>query len=261
MYSVDPLKLHVAIFRWCGFWPHENGSCLYDCWSVIFSVVVAIGFPLTQLVCVAFVDSMDKIVEHLVLSSTVVMASVKGFNVLIQKRKLVRMFSILDEMDENVAIDKAKYIKIFKNVAKRSRMMNSAFLAAYITSWSILVLQVIFSRVENREWSSTYLYPSAYWRQPSIYWSVLIFQAVSNLILVIEDAAVDTYAVVLLDILGGHIDALKIQLREFGADRNDSIDYKSLVHFCKNYRSIIRYDDRYDVIDDDLTLRYKLLIN
>lgn len=252
MYSVDLLKYHVAIFRWCGFWPYENGSCLYDCWSVLFSVVVAIGFPLTQLVCVAFVDSMDQIVEHLVLSSTVVMASVKGFNVMIQKRKLVQMFSILAEMDENVAIEKANYKKIFKNVAKNCNMMSYAFFVSYITSWSILVLQVIFSHVENREWSSTYLYPSAYWRQPSIYWGVLIFQAVSNLILCIEDAAVDTYAVVLLDILGGHIDVLKIQLREFGAERNDSIDYKTLVRFCKNYTSIVRYDG---VIDDELTLR------
>lgn len=240
MYSVDSLKFHVSVFRLCGFWPHENGSWLYDCWSMIFSVVVAIGFPLSQLVCVLFVDSGEKVIEHLILSSTVVMVSVKGFNVMVQKRILIQLFNILTTMDENVVIEKSKYRKILENSARNCRLLTYTFLGSYVVSWSILALQIVFSSVENRGWSSTSLYPSAYLRQPSVYWGVLIFQAAANFIIILLAAAVDTYAAILMDILGAHIEVLKIQLQEFAVGRNDSNDFQSLFRFCEKYESILR---------------------
>lgn len=248
MYSVDCLNIHVTVFRVCGFWPNEDDGWLYNCWSTIFLIVVAIGFPLSQLSCVLFVDSVDETVEHLVLSSTVVMVTIKGFNVLIQKRKMVQLFNTLNAMDENVVINQEKYREIFGNVSKNCRLLNQTFFGAYIMSWSILSSQIIFSNVEDRGWSSTYLYPSAYLRQPTIYWSGLIYQALSNLIIVILAAAVDTYAVILLNILNGHIEVFKVQLGEFpvaGGLKNDSKNIQALVHFCENYKGLLRYERGY----------------
>lgn len=247
MYSVDFLKYHILMFRACGLWPNERGSWLYDCWSTIFIVGVAIAFPLSQLVCVLFVDSMDAIVEHLVLSSTVVMASVKGINVLIQKRKLVQLFGILNQMDENVTIEERKYKEIFDPIRKNCNTISLTFVAAYGIAWLILVLQAVFTSAGSSSgWSSTYLYPSEYLHKPSIYIGGLIYQATSNLFLCELDAALDTYAVILVNILVGHIDVLKIQLQEFDAkerSKNDPNQYKSLIYFCENFDAILRYDE------------------
>lgn len=247
MYSVDMLKYHILAFRVCGLWPNENGSWLYDCWSLIFLVVIALGFPLSQLVCVLFVDSVDAVVEHLVLTSTVVMASVKGFNVFVQKRKLVQLLDILNGMDEKVAIDKRKYKGIFDPIRKSGAIISLMFVGAYGMAWIILALQVIFSTAEKRGgWSSTYLYPSEYLHKPSIYVGGLFYQAISNFILCILDALVDTYAVILVNILVGHIDVLKVQLQEFDTDersRNDSTQYQALIRFCENYKDLVRYDE------------------
>lgn len=55
---------------------------------MIFVAILIIGFPLPQLVCVFFVNSVDAIVEILVLTY---MASIKGFNLSVQKRKLEQL--------------------------------------------------------------------------------------------------------------------------------------------------------------------------
>lgn len=243
MNSLDMLKFHIDTFRIYGLWPNENGSRLYDCWTIIFSVVVAIIFPLTQLACVLFVESLDEIVEHMVLSSTVVMVSAKGFNVLYQKRKLVQLFTALQSMDDNVEIDRQKYREIFENTSKKCRLLSLSFFGAYVMSWSLLALQLAFSDVENRGWSSTYLFPSPFLRQPSIYWSGICYQAISNLIICTMAAAADTYVVVIINILVGHIDTLKVQLSEMSVDgdiQSCAEDYRSLVRFCEKYRIILR---------------------
>lgn len=239
------LKYHILMFRICGLWSYKNSSWLYDCWTMIFSVVVAICFPLTQLACVLFVETVDEIVEHLILSSTVAMVSVKAFNVLIQKRKLVQLFDDLKSMDENVAIESGKYREIFENVSKKCNFLSQSFFGAYIMSWSILFLQIFISKVEDRGWWSTHLFPSPFLQQPLVYWSGMVYQAASNLIICTFAAAADTYVVVLINILVGHIDALKVQLTEFavsGDIENGTKDYQALVRFCEKYKTILRCD-------------------
>lgn len=242
MYSIGILKYHILMFKVCGLWPNERSSWLYDCWTFIFIVFVAIGFPLSQLVCVLFVDSIDSMVENLILSSTVVTASIKGINILIQKRKLVELCNIFNAMDDNVAINKQKYREIFDPIFKSGKRISMMFVCAYSTAWLILVLQVIFSRVENNVWSSTYLYPSDYLHKPSIYVGGLFYQAISNLFLCLFDAAFDTCAVILLNLLVGHINVLKIQLQEFDSDKLKQ--YQSLIRFCENYKDVVRYKHR-----------------
>lgn len=232
------------MFKVCGLWPNERGSWLYDCWSLIFIVVVAIGFPLSQLVCVLFVDSIDSMVENLILSSTVVTASIKGINVLIQKRKLVQLCNIFNAMDDNIAIDKRKYREIFDPILQSGKRISVMFVCAYSTAWLILVLQVIFSSAENNVWSSTYLYPSDYLHKSSIYVGGLVYQAIANLFLCELDAAFDTCAVILVNLLIGHVDVLKIQLQEFDGNELDSKQYQSLIRVCENYKDIMRYEDK-----------------
>lgn len=245
MFSENIFRYHILVFRMFGLWPSEKSGWLYNCWSKIFVVVVAIGFPLSQLACVLFVGSVDEIVEHLVLSSTCVTASIKGIIVLIQKRKLVKLLEIINVMDERASIGKREYKEIFDPIMKRSRQLGLMFIGAYGTAWSILALEVIFASVEKRgkSWSSTSLYPSEYLHKPSIYWGCLIYQATSNLILCAVDAAVDTYPPIVLNVLIGHIDVLKAQLKGFAAEdriKNDREQIQSLIRFCEHYKNILR---------------------
>lgn len=246
MYSVDSLKYHILSFRVCGLWRIENGSRLYDCWSAIFLTVVAFGFPFSQLMCFIFVDSVNGFVEQLLLTSTTIIAALKGFNIFVRKRKLAKLFEILNGMDDEVAIEPTKYRQVFDPLRKFFSIMSVMFLCTYGMAWVILAVQVIFSTPEKRAgWSSTYLYPSEYLHKPSIYVSGLFYQGASNFILCTADAAFDTFPVILLNILVGHIDVLKIQLQEIdtsGRFKQDSTQYKALVCVCENYQKIVRYD-------------------
>lgn len=245
MSTADIFKYHIFMFRVCGIWPNEKGGWLYDCWSVIFYVIVAIGFPLSQLVCVFFVDSVDGVVENLLLVNTCATAAVKGVNLYIQKRKLVQLFSILDKLDENTPIERKKYEEIFEPLIKSGNRISLMFAAAYGTSWTILALQLFLVSADKRGWSSTYLYPEGFFHMPIIYVGGSIYQATSNLFFCFLDAALDTYAVIFMNILIGHIEVMKIQLQQFTADdspQNRSRQYQSLIRLCEYYKSILRYE-------------------
>lgn len=241
------------MFRFCGLWPNEKSGWLYQIWSIIFVVFVCFGFPISQLACIFFVDSVDAIVDHLILTSTVIIAVAKSINVMVRKRKMVQLFNALNAIDENLAIENRKYREIFDIIKKNCDRINNIFLGAYFVAWTILALQAIFSTGHTGGgWSSTYLYPSEFLQKPSIYVSGLFYQAASNLILCVLDAALDTYPVILLNTLSGHIDVLKIQLQEFDAKERQTNDYQSLVRFCENYKNVLKYGDLILIQHDEI---------
>lgn len=237
------LKWHVRVFKICGLWPPEDGSILYNIWVVFFTITVNIGFPVSQLICVLWVDSVNAAVDHLVITSTVIMAVVKGLNVLAKKKTFVELLRLMKELDSTVTPD--EYERIFKRKFQLSDGLLLLFCINYIGSWTCVAIQVIMSDPAHRLWSSTYLYPSEFLHQRSIYTGGIIFQAISNLLLVFVDIMVDTYGASLLHILGGHIEILSQRLQALGKDCNTIDDFRQqepiLIELCKKYLLIIRF--------------------
>lgn len=236
------LKWHIRVFKLCGLWPPEHGSILYNIWAIIFTLIVNIGFPVSQVVCVLWVDSVNAAVDLLVITSTVIMAVIKGLNVLVKKKTFVELLHLMKELD--ASITSAEYEKFFKRKLSHSNRLLLLFCLNYIGSWTCLTIQVIMSDPADRLWSSTFLYPNEFLHIRSIYIGGIIFQAISNLFLVFVDIVVDTYGPSLLHILEGHIEVLSEHLQELGARCYKSENFNRqeirLINLCKNYLLVIR---------------------
>lgn len=239
------LKWHIRVFKMCGLWPPEHESTLYKIWTIIFTLAVNIGFPVSQLICVLWVDSVDAVVDHLIITSTVIMAALKGLNVLAKKKTFVELLNLLNKLDETITHE--EHDKIFKQKFRLSDGLLVLFAVNYIGSWTCVAIQVIMSNPEHRLWSSTFLYPSEYLHHQHIYLGGLIFQSISNLLLVFVDICVDTYGASLLHILGGHIEILGQNFQALGKDCSTYKDYQqqqiTLIELCKKYLLIIRFEN------------------
>lgn len=243
MDSVKNLKYHVFVFQIFGLWPPINGSMLYSVYSYICVWVILIFFPATLLLSMLFVDSLEKVVDNLIINSSLSMASLKGINVLRRKRHLLRLFQMIRKMDSDCSKEEEiSFRPLFMEIKILYWLATITYFLAYI----FLGSQSIWSERGKGLWSSTYFFPFDFAKNEILYQAVFIHQAISNLVIVILDAAVDTYGVICSHIIGGHVDALGARLRALGTD---SIS-KDLAHrvAVDKLRTLV---DRYE-----LSLRY-----
>lgn len=241
------LKWHIRVFKLCGLWPPKGGSILYSIWVVFFTLTVNIGFPISQLICVLWIDSVNAAVDNMIITSSVIMAVVKGLNVLAKKKTFVELLQLMKELDSTVT--PSEYDRVFKRKFLVSNGLLLLFCASYFGSWSCIAVQEIVSDPAKRLWSSTYLYPSEFLHHNGIYLGGIIFQSLSNLLVVIVDIVADTYGASLLLLLGGHIEILGEHLQALGKDCDKTEDFKHqhkiLIELCKKYLLIIRFGKRF----------------
>lgn len=191
-----------------------------------------------------FVQSMNQVVDNLVITSSLIMASVKGIIVFLNQRKLKRLFSMLEELD--IGIKSSAEEAMFEGIFAESRTLLRMFLVAYLSAWSCLASQMWWSNTDQILWSSTYLYPIDALQARSIYLGVLIYQCFSNLCICVIDTSADTYGVILNHILGGHIEVLGMRVRQlgqgYGKDRlRDREAGVTLIECVKIYELCLRY--------------------
>lgn len=242
MNSKVNIKYHLFFFKTLGLWPNlENGSVFYKIWSFMFCTFLYFGLPASHLVCVLFVGSVELIVDNLVLTSTVIMASIKAFNVLAQKRKFDQLLETLQKMDCEI-IDPVSEEKL-KKITKESHLIYFVFILIFSGAYINCLTQALASPPEQRIWSSTYLIPSDFLHRPKIYIGVLVYQIIANWFLCTLSVSLDTYGAILLHTLAGHVDALGYRLHKLGNDGNrrlSNADNKlELVKICKNYVNLL----------------------
>lgn len=235
------LKWHIIVLKWCGLWPPEGGSILYNIWIVIFSLFINFGFPISQVICVLWVESVNSAVDHLIITSTVIMAVIKGFNALAKQKSFYELFDLMKELDSTVTPE--EYDKIFKQKFLVSDRLLLLFCVNYMASWTSAVVQEIMSHPSKRLYSSTYYYPSEFLHDPRIYLGGVIFQLFANLLLVFVDIVVDTYGASLMLVLDGHIEVLGQRFQQLRQNESQSNkdQKKTLVVLCKKYLLIIRF--------------------
>lgn len=50
-------------------------------------------------------DSVNAAVDHLVMTSTIVIAAIKGLNVLAEEKNLIQLFHLMMELDETITTE------------------------------------------------------------------------------------------------------------------------------------------------------------
>lgn len=217
-YIPQDLKPHIICFRISGMWPPVLTSHSYNLLSILCIIFIGIGFPFTELMNIFFVDSVSKIIDHCLISSTVVSGTVKGVNLYVQQSKLRKIFRLHKDMMARYANGAAEKEK-FQNITKHNLEIHNFFLYSYLTGSAGVALQVLLSNPESRLFASTYLLPYAFASQPLVYLTVIFYQNFCSFLFSIYNAVLDTYPVILILILCGHMDILQNRLMSLKAHK------------------------------------------
>lgn len=177
-----------------------------------------------MLVSVLFVKNVNQAVDNLVMTSSLVMAGIKGVNIFLNRHRLQELFDMLDHLDKAITKEEER---MFDQIFEESRILLKMFLVAYLSAWLCLTSQIFWSNKDQILWSSTLFYPYEPLQAPSIYFTVLVYQCFSNFCICVVDSSADTYGVVLNHVLGGHVDVLGKRLQELGHSES-SKDSKQL---------------------------------
>lgn len=245
MNSLITLKNHLRIFHFFGAWPTETqltvAAILYHFKTLLLFSFIGLLFPISQLACIFFVETVKSRVEVLVISSSVVVVIMKAINLYSNQMKMLELLHLIESMEKQIT--KSNHQAKFNCIIVSCRRLFSTYMIAYMCTVSSIVLQAIFSTRDKRSWSSTYHYPYELAKIPAVYFGVLVFQGISNFCICFFAVAADTYGVVLTHILLGHVDVFGLRLREMGQARGGkSADtfYEEIVYCCKSYIHILR---------------------
>lgn len=243
MDSQNVLKWHIKVFKFTGLWTPIDRSILYAIWSTFCIVMVYLGYPISQLITLFYVNTVTTAVDRLVMTSTIVMAAIKALNVLTKRRTFMKLFHLMTDLDDTIT--PKEHEAVFKGIFRDSNRLFVLFFVNYIVAWICVDFQSIMSDPERKLYPSTYFFQNEFLNQRPIYVGVMVYQAISNLFLIISAIAVDTYGSSLLHILGGHIDLLHRRLQRLAKNCKKIDEYKHqkeiLVELCERYLRIIRF--------------------
>lgn len=266
-YIPPDIKPTIFIFRHTGIWPPMPKTHLYNLSTVMWLLLIGIPFPLTIFVNLYYATTIQQIVDHFLISTTAMFCTLKAINIYWQQRNVRKVFELHATM-LNKSNNKFDDVDEFNRIKRYNRLILRFFVFLYLTTWCTVVLQVIFGKPEKRMWPSTYNLPHETLKEPKLYLIVLIYQGLSNLILTLWCGLVDTFPVILILMLGGHIDRLCQRLRQLGKDFHDDVDdeetklspndryYRDLKECIEYYELCTRY-----LLNIRLDIQYRLKLN
>lgn len=244
MNSYKIVQSHIWIYKHFGLWPPNKPSCLYSIFTAFAIGFIYLGFPIQILSSILFVTSVNQAVDNLVITSSLLMAGIKGVNVFLNRKKLKQLFEMLAKLDNDIKTKDEE--EMFRDIFNDCRNLLKIFLFSYLSAWSCLALQIYWSNTDQILWSSTLMYPIEAFKARPIYLGVWCYQCFSNFCICVIDASADTYGVVLNHILGGHIEVLGKRLRHLGhSGKSKNSDVEStaaLIECVKTYTLCLRYE-------------------
>lgn len=225
MLTMQSMKFHILVWKICGVWPDTQSQQIwYPFYAILFFGIIFIIFPVCMILNLIWVDNLNQVVETLLICSTCVLASLKGFFVLLKQSKLRELFAIINEMDMHVKTDVQK--DIIKVAIKECRTLifvasglyyggvNSAFILSFLGSERALM------------WPSWY--PCIHYENSTvIFFTLAIYQYVASLFVALMDSSVDIYGSALNKMLGAHLDILGIQLKNLGIEPDKNTQIKN----------------------------------
>lgn len=244
MDSVVVLKWHIRIYKVCGLWPPEQPSPLYFWYSVVFNILVNIVLPLSTISAVFFIDSIDLMVDHMVLTSTLIMVTIKSFNFIAKRKIFYEFLDILRELDKSVTPTEHRIH--FVPAFRRADLLVKFFICNYYTNCLFIVLNALLAEPEHRMLPSTHLYPIKCLHYPIVLFGGTIFQIITTLFQAAIDIAFDTYGAAIIDVVNAHITVLGEHLTVMGhssyprSEQSFQQNKLVLVDLCNKYILILR---------------------
>lgn len=230
-------RTHVFVMRVTGVWPTPNDSGSYKWLTMAFFFCVGILNPLLQFFNFFFVMSIQDAMDFSFLTLTCIATSCKVAIIYWQRhhiRELHRIHAdLLRRAEHNDRVAHINYdLHMFTGLV-------------YILCWFGFLVQCAIAEPDARMWLSTSRWPYEFARCRAVYFSVMVFQAASNLFMVIWCGTADSFYMALMNTACGHLADLKKRLLELGTDpedggERDSWFYGDLVDCCMRYEDVLR---------------------
>lgn len=218
---MDPLKVlkyQILIFKAFGLW--SNKRTIWNRLHLLFAFYfISIGFILTIITSLLFVNSMKQVVDHLIVLNSTVLAFLKGLVFYFKYTKHMQFFEIIEKLNKEINFQSNTESTIMKTAKKFIDILSYGFAVCYLFAWISLAIQSSFSGGEQMFWTSTAFYPGNISQNRIIYWIIFMFQGFANLVLVIATFACDTYGIIVIMMLNGYIDVLSSRLKSLGSDK------------------------------------------
>lgn len=228
-------RSHVFIMRVTGIWPTTNDPQWYKWLTGGFLSSLAILYPLSLFVNTFYAASIHDAMDHLFTSLTFWTV---GFKAGIIYWRCVEIRAIFRIHDKLLTDD-------IDRTAHMNTRMHLIFTLLYCSGWCCFLVQVICSKAEEAIWPSTTRWPFEFAAIRWVYLTVVVYQAVYNLLGAIWAAMQDTFYMAIMNTACSHVIELKRQLAQLGMECGDGEDrdwrfYKDVVECCKRYEELLR---------------------
>lgn len=234
MNSLTVITIQSKVFKYLGLMQSAPPKPSYNLWTLIVFLFAGIGLVMTQGMSFLFTRSLNDFVEQLVLFCTTSTGAVKYVVFLMNRKRLMKVFQIIEEADKNLKSDQD--IARMKGVYRRCRFVTFIYLVVYLGALVSIYSELPFMAKENLTWKSTTRLPYEFAHDPKIYYGVLIFQMIGNSMNCILSCCIDTYGFLLSFVLSGHIAVL--------CSHFENLDSKSgklrLINCLKYYEQLDR---------------------
>lgn len=236
------LKFQLRLFQAMGMLRAKDSSCFITLWCIIVLLWSGIILVCCQFISVFYVETTNQLVEELILLCTTSSIAIKLALFQIRRKHSPNILNILEKLDKRIkSIDDVSTLQTALNYCRRA---SGVYFVLYIGSIVALVFQLIFLNRDERTWKSTALVPTEFAQQPSVYYSVLVIQAIGNILNCVAALTLDSYCFILIGFLSGHIDVLAINLLQIGTMKNELKHGSKLLHLMKHlkhYNLLIEY--------------------
>lgn len=238
-------RSHMFVMRSTGIWSMPNDPLWYDLLTIVLFFFIGFLYPLSEFINIFFVDTVEKAMDHSFLSLTCWSTAFKA-GVFYWRRDSIReLYRIHAEFLRTANHHSAPDIN--SRIVRVNIRVHRNISTLYVLGWCGFVAQTMLSPPGDGMLSSTGRMPFDFTQRRSVYWTVMIYQMVSNLCLSVWAANEDAFSIALMNTLYGHMAQLKDRLqhldREYSPDVNADRDfwfYKSLIECCQRYEDCLK---------------------
>lgn len=214
MLSIKSMNYHKFIWKVGGVWSEHNKSWWYFLYSKLFLGIFFIIFPMCMVLNLMFVASLGQAIEIIYICSTCVLASVKSILLMMKSDQLSNLFGIMNEMDGMLKTNEQR--QCVHVAIKESRKLVILLSFLYYGGVSFAFSLTFLSEDEHAlMWPSWYPF-IPYKTNVYAFYVMLIYQFIASLLVAFMDSSLDLYGATSCIILGAHLDALGLRLKNIG---------------------------------------------
>ncbi|XP_053967519.1 odorant receptor 59a-like [Anastrepha ludens] len=231
--SRELFKLHWLLWQWLGV--NSTGITrqqLYYIYSSLLNISITFWFPISIWLGLLEQPSVNDFIRIIAIGAGCSNCALKFLVYAMKQQKIREIQRLLEELDAKAlkSCDQLYLSKIFE----RANTVLTAFKFICTALWAFCGLSILLTVFVAQE---RFLFQLAWfpfdWRQSGLLYALANFyQFMGVWILVLQNFTDDTYAAMVLCLLGGHVKLLGMRTARIGFDRTDALINDLMLRQC-----------------------------